>query len=153
MTRTVDVGASSRPQTAGAAPIRIRSPRRSGRLSSVLIALLLATALVSPTTVFAAGSTTKENGYGQTPTPKTGTSPVKEKSTATKATGPATSTSAPAAANESAPAKTLPFTGIDLRLMVVVGLLLIVAGASIVGVQRRQRLIAVQRHRRNITRR
>ena len=153
MTRTVDVVASSRPQTAGAAPIRIRSPRRLGRLSSVLIALLLATALVSPTTAFAAGSTTKENGYSQTPKPKTGTSPVKEKSSATKATGPATTTSAPAAAKESAPAKTLPFTGLDLRLTVVIGLLLIVAGASIVGVQRRQRVVAVQRRQRYRTRR
>jgi hypothetical protein len=144
MTRT-DVMASGRPQTARGALIRRGLPSGLRRLPVLSLALLLATALAVPTAAFAAGSTGKENGYSQTaPTPKgsTGTSPAKEKSTATKTvapttTGAAPTTSAPSA--EAAKASTLPFTGLDLRWTLGVGLLLMAAGFSIVSVQRRHR--------------
>ena len=136
MTRT-DVMASSRPQTADAAPIRKGSIFGSRRLVALPVALLLV-ALTVPTTALAAGSTSKENGYSQTaPAPKSGTSPSKEKSTPTKAVAPATTSSAPT--SESAKAQTLPFTGFDLRLTIGIGVLLMAAGFSIVTVQRRHR--------------
>src|ERR1019366_774630 len=76
MSRT-DVVASPRLQTAGRAPMRKRSSRASRRLLVLPIALLLAVALVAPTTALAAGSTSKEglSGYSQTPKPTSGTSP------------------------------------------------------------------------------
>ncbi len=137
MTRT-DVMASSRPRTTEAAPIRTGSSLR--RLVALPVALLLAIALTVPTTALAATSTSKENGYSQTapaPKPSSGTSPSKEKSTPTKEVAPATTSAAPAA--ESSKAKTLPFTGFDLRLTVGIGVLLMAAGFSIVTVQRRHR--------------
>jgi hypothetical protein len=141
MTRT-DVMAPGRPQAARGASIRRRLPGGLGRLSVLSLSLLLAAALAAPTAAFAAGSTGKENGYSQTaPTPKSssGTSPAKEKSTATKAVAPTTTPTSSAPSAESAKARTLPFTGLDLRWTLGVGLLLIAAGFSIVSVQRRQR--------------
>ncbi len=141
MSRT-DVVASPRLQTAGSAPMRKRSSRASRRLLVLPIALLLAVALVAPTTALAA-STGKEglSGYSQTPTPSKGTSPSKEKSTPTKETAPAktTTTTTTTPTSEKAKATTLPFTGFDLRWTVGAGLLLMGAGFSIVTVQRRQR--------------
>jgi hypothetical protein len=149
MTRT-DALASSRPQTAGAAPMRRGSSSALRRLSVLPVGLLLAVALVVPTTAFAANSTTGYNqtppsttGYNQTP-PSAGTSPSKEKSTPTKTTAPTTTSSAPAAGTsptttKSAKASTLPFTGFDLRWTIGIGLLLMGAGFSIVTVQRRHR--------------
>ena len=141
MTRTA-VMASSRPQTPDAAPIRNGSIFGSRRLVALPVALLLAVALIVPTTALAA-STGKENGYSQTapaPKPSSGTSPSKEKSTPAKSAAPEKTTSAPA--TESTKAKTLPFTGLDLRWTIAIGVLLMVGGFSIVTVQRR--------HRRNI---
>jgi hypothetical protein len=137
MTRT-DVVASSRPQTADAAPIRKGSIFGSRRLVALPLALLLGLALTVPTAALAAGSTSKENGYSQsvpTPKPATGTSPSKEKSTPAKSVAPATTSTAPT--TESAKAQTLPFTGLDLRWTVGIGVLLMAAGFSIVTVQRR----------------
>ena len=140
MTRT-DVIASSRPQTATAESVRRGSPRALRPLLALPIALLLAVAVVAPTTAFAAET---GSGYNQkpptpttptttktstTPEPKSGTSPVKEE------VPPAKTSTVPTTES----AKTLPFTGFDLRWTVGIGLLLIGAGFSIVTVQRRQR--------------
>jgi hypothetical protein len=136
MTRT-DVVASSRPQTIGAASMRMGSPRALRRLLVLPVALLLAVALVAPTTALAASTTTPEAGYNQKPPePKSGTSPSKEATTPKKATAPAKATSTPTATTPTA--KTLPFTGFDLRWTIGIGLLLMGAGFSIVTVQRRQ---------------
>jgi cytoskeletal protein RodZ len=146
MTRT-DVMASSRPRTPGAA----RKTRR--KLVSLPILLLTALALVVPGSALAAEGT---SGYNQEPpkpttttettptpqttttTPSTGTSPSKEEgpaaTTPTKETTP-TSSSSPAKEE----AKTLPFTGFDLRWSFAIGLALMIAGFSIVGMQRRRR--------------
>lgn len=161
MTRT-DVMASSRPRTVGAAPNRSGSSRVLRGLSIVpaILALLLALApgaavAAEPTSGYTT-TTTTTSGYGTEPpkpsttpttpttsktTPSTGTLPSKE------AEKPASTTPAaePAAAKTSttptgsSKASTLPFTGFDLRWDVGFGLLLLVAGFSIVAVQRRQR--------------
>jgi hypothetical protein len=153
MTRT-DVMASSRPQAIDAAPMRRGSTGIMRRLAVVPAVLLLAMALVGPSTAFAAEPTT--SGYNQEPNkPSTGTSPSKETGTSpSKETGtspskeagtPTTSTSKEAAPSTSSAkptsqkASTLPFTGFDLRWSVGAGLLLMGAGFSIVAAQRRQR--------------
>jgi hypothetical protein len=141
MTRT-DVVASSRPQAAGAPSIKICSPGALRRLLVLPVALLLGVALVAPTMALGAA----ETGYSQTPPPPTsttkttppatsGTSPSKEATTPEKAVAPAKASSAPTTESS----KTLPFTGLDLRWTVGIGLLLIGVGFSIVTVQRRQR--------------
>ena len=143
MTRT-DVMASSRPRTPGAA---LKTRRK---LVSLPILLLTALALVVPGSARGAEGT---SGYNQEPpkpttttettptpstTPSTGTSPSKEEGPA--ATTPEKETTP---TTESSPAKeeakTLPFTGFDLRWSFAIGLALMVAGFSIVGVQRRRR--------------
>jgi cytoskeletal protein RodZ len=162
MTRT-DFLATSRPQIAAAAPMRRGWSRALRRLSVLPVGLLLAVALVVPTTAFAAEGaysqtppppstgTTPTSGYSQTPppsstattpTPSAGTPPAKEKSTPTKTTAPTTTSSAPPARTsptntESAKANTLPFTGFDLGWTAGIGLLLMGAGFSIVKAQRR----------------
>ena len=152
MTRT-DVVASSRPQVAGAASIRMGASGASRRFLGLTVALLLAAALAAPTTALAAS--TGETGYSQTPTsptttttktepksgtspaePKSGTSPAKEVSPSKAAT---TSTTPTTTKTEAAKAQTLPFTGLDLRWIVALGILMMGAGFSIVTVQRRQR--------------
>jgi LPXTG-motif cell wall-anchored protein len=137
MTRT-DVVASSRPQIAGAAPMSRRSSSAWRRLSVLPVALLLAVALLLPTTAFAAAGAT---GYSQTPptpstgaSPSAGTSPSKE---ASKPTGAKPSTVP--FPEKSEKGSTLPRTGFDLRWSVAIGLLLMGAGFSIVTVQRRRR--------------
>jgi len=143
MTRT-DVVASNGPQAAGAAPKRRGSFRAARRLPVLPIALLLAVVFVMPTAL-AAGATT--TGYGQTPpapktgttpTPNSGTSPSKEKTAPATTTTPAKTSSVPTT-TKGAKASSLPFTGLDLRFTVGVGLILMGAGFSIVMVQRRQR--------------
>lgn len=144
MTRT-DVVASSRPQATDAASMRKESSRALRRALVVPVALSLAAALTVSTAAFAATTT----GYNQTPpppttgttpTPTTGTSPSKESSTPTKTTAPATSNSAPTTSTSpTSTAKSLPFTGFDLRWTVGIGLVLMGMGFSIVTVQRRQR--------------
>lgn len=141
MTRTA-VMASSRPQTAAAAPMRTGSSRVWRRIS-MLALVALALALV-PAVAVAAEPT---SGYGTTPTTttKTNTSPSKGVEPSKEAEKPTTSTPAsePAPATSTAPstekASTLPFTGFDLRWDIGFGLLLMLAGFSIVLLQRRQR--------------
>ena len=109
------------------------------RLVALPAALLLAIALTVPTTALAATSTSNENGYSQTapaPKPNSEASPSKE-STPAREAAPDTTSVAPTA--ETVKARSLPFTGFDLRWTVGIGVLLLAAGFSIVTVQRRQR--------------
>lgn len=132
MTRT-DVMASSRPRTAGAAPIGGGSSRIRRGLLILPVLLLMAFALATPGAAVAAGTGTGSE-YSQEPNKpkeKEGTSPSKETAAPTTSTEPAT-----AAAPEKA--STLPFTGFDLRWTLAAGLLLMGAGFSIVVVQRRR---------------
>jgi hypothetical protein len=145
MTRT-DVMASSRPRTPGEAPKKTGSRVRR-KLVTLPVLLVTALALLAPATALAAEEGT--SGYNQEPkppttsttptTPSTGTSPSKEEgtpsTTPTKETEPTKSESSPAKET----AKTLPFTGFDLRWSFAIGLALMVAGFSIVGLQRRRR--------------
>jgi len=104
------------------------------------VLLIMAFALATPVAAVAASETT--SGYNQKPKePTTGTSPSKEeKSTpATKETEPAKSTTSTPTTTSATKASTLPFTGLDLRWTVSIGLLLMGAGFSIVMVQRRAR--------------
>jgi hypothetical protein len=138
MTRT-DVMASSRPQTAAAAPMSNGSPRTWRRIS-ILALVALALALVPAVAVAAEEPT---SGYGTTPTTttKTNTSPSQGVEPSKEAEKPTTSTPAsePAPATSTEKASTLPFTGFDLRWDIGFGLLLMIAGFSIVLLQRRQR--------------
>jgi hypothetical protein len=156
MTRT-DVMASSRPWTEGATRMGSGSARLLRRLA-VIPAALLALALFGPGTVLAAEGT---SGYSQEPgkpttTTTTTTTPTTTPTTTTSPTGttsPSKETSEPTKAEASSPtptsssspeeskakASTLPFTGLDLRWSVGIGILLMGAGLSIVGFQRRQR--------------
>jgi hypothetical protein len=140
MTRT-DVMASSRPLNAAAAPPGA-GRRGAGRRLLVPALLAIALALVLPGVAAAAGEGT--SGYSQKPeepkggavTPSgkesTGTSPSKEEKTPASTEEKGTSPTA-----SSAKAGTLPFTGLDLRLTVAIGVLLMAAGFSIVLAQRR----------------
>jgi hypothetical protein len=122
---------------------------RTGTLRALValpIVLLMALALLAPGSAAAAEEPT--SGYNQTPTtptttptttPSTGTSPSKEEGTPTTTTpkeAEPTTSSAPA---KEAAAKTLPFTGFDLRWSFGIGLLMMGAGFSIVLMQRRRR--------------
>jgi hypothetical protein len=132
MTRT-DVMASSRPGTgATARPTGIGS-RTWSMLSLVSVLAIVAVGLMAPAGALAAGSTSEAtSGYNQEPAkPSTGTSPSKETTTPTTTT-PETSTA------PSSEAKTLPFTGFDVRLSLAVGVLLMGAGCSIIVLQRRR---------------
>jgi uncharacterized membrane protein len=150
MTRT-DVMASSRPKAIGAVSMRMGSSGASRRFLAIPVALLLAAALGAPT---AMAATTSETGYAQKPaepkttttttttptttTPKSGTSPAKEVSPSKAATTPEKTTTTTSTTKTEA-TKSLPFTGLDLRWIVAVGILMMGAGFSIVTVQRRQR--------------
>jgi hypothetical protein len=152
MTRT-DVVASSRPQASGATQMRKRSSSAFRRMLILPVALFV-TALAMPS---AALAVEEGSGYSQkpntpttpttpaatTPTPTTGTSPSKESSTPAKETAPAKeaapSTTSSTPTTKATKASTLPFTGLDLRWTIAVGLLLMGAGFSIVVLQRRQR--------------
>jgi hypothetical protein len=143
MTRT-DVMASSRPRTPG-------TSRAIGRSSTVraLVALpvilLMALAAFTPGMALAAGTTNSTSEYGTPPptpsttksTPATGTSPSKEEGTPATTT-PKEAEPTTSSAPEKEAAKTLPFTGFDLRWSFGIGLLLIAAGFSIVVAQRRR---------------
>jgi hypothetical protein len=117
---------------------------------------LTALALLAPGSALAAEGT---SGYNQEPnkpttetTPQTpqstttpgevtpqstGTSPSKEEGTpSTTSSNGTTPTSSSSPSKEG---KTLPFTGFDLRWSFAIGLALMIAGFSIVGVQRRRR--------------
>ena len=128
MTRT-DVVASSRPQTAGR--IAKGSPRAWRRRLALPLALLLAMALLVPAAALAASGTTGEglSTYNET---KTTSSAAPEPAQA------AAPSSAAAPAKELPKTSTLPFTGLNLGNVIVVGILLMGAGFSIVVVQRRR---------------
>jgi Tfp pilus assembly protein FimV len=162
MTRT-NVMASSRPQAADAATAKGGSSR--ARRGLVILPVILALGLAPAVPALAAGTATST--YGEKPppptttpttppatTPSTGTSPSSgtspAKSTKEPATpsttpsgkvAPATSSSAPATSTQpaKASASTLPFTGLDLRWTVGAGLFLVLAGGSIMVMQRLQR--------------
>ena len=142
MTRT-DVMASSRPQTEGAAKGFGGSSSARRRLIVLPVLLLLAVVLAAPMSAVAASTTTNKEGltgYEKKSEEKSGTSPSKEATTpekkeTTPTTTPAKST-APASETK---ATTLPFTGLDLRWTLGMGLLLVGAGFSIVVMQRRHR--------------
>jgi hypothetical protein len=140
MTRT-DVMASSRPLTPGAAPMKNRTSTRRA-LVALPIVLLMALALLVPGAAVAAEEPT--SGYNQTPTtpattPSTGTSPSKEEGTPATTTPKETEPTTSSAPAKETAAKTLPFTGFDLRWSFGIGLLLMAAGFSIVLTQRRRR--------------
>jgi uncharacterized surface anchored protein len=141
MTRT-DVMASSRPQTEGAAKVGQGSTRRRLIVLPVVL-LLLAVAAIAPMSAVAASTTTNKeglSGYEKKAEEKSGTSPTTEtKTPKTEPTPTSTSTSSTSPSSETAKATTLPFTGMDLRWMIGMGLLLAGAGVSIVTVQRRHR--------------
>ncbi len=128
MTRT-DVVASSRPQTEGRTVGG--SPRAWRRRIALPLALLVAMALLVPTAALAASGTTGEglSTYNET---KTTSSAAAEPAAAT-----APSTAA-APAKELPKTSTLPFTGLNLGNVIIVGVLLMGAGFSIVIVQRRR---------------
>ena len=123
------------------------------RMSRTLLALSVASALMlSAAPAMAAGTTT---GYGQTapapatttPKPSSGTGPSKETATpkttssepASKTTTTPSSSSSPSSPTSSE-RSTLPFTGLDLRWVIGVGVLLLGAGLSLrLTTQRRQR--------------
>jgi hypothetical protein len=142
MTRT-DVMASSRPLTPGAALMKKRTSTLRA-LVALPIVLLMALALLAPGSAAAAEPT---SGYNQTPTtpttpattPSTGTSPSKEEGTPTTTTPKETEPTTSSAPAKETAAKTLPFTGFDLRWSFGIGLLLMGAGFSIVLTQRRRR--------------
>jgi len=116
--------------------------------------LLLALAIVPGVAVAAeptSGYTTPTQPTSGYTTPTTTTTATTPATTPTTGTLPSKEAEKPASttpASEPAPAKTtttspqsstLPFTGFDLRWDVGFGLLLMIAGFSIVAVQRRQR--------------
>jgi hypothetical protein len=146
MTRT-DVMASSRPQAEGAAKLSRGSSSARRRLIVLPVLLLMAVVLAAPMSAVAATTTTNKEGLSgyKKAEEKSGTSPSKETSTPekkeatpTKEAAP-TSTSSTSPSTESTKASTLPFTGLDLRWTIGMGLLLVGAGFSIVTVQRRHR--------------
>jgi hypothetical protein len=152
MTRT-DVMASSRPRNPGVAPSGTGSSTILRTLCALPVALLLALAVLLPSTAVAA-----EPGYGYsqepnkpsttttpttttktTTTPKTGTLPSKESekpTTPSSQTEPENTSSSPTTSTK---ASTLPFTGFDLRWDIGFGVVLLGAGFSILAMQRRQR--------------
>jgi hypothetical protein len=163
MTRT-DVMASSRPRTVGVAPMRRGSSSIMRGLLTLPAVVLLALAFVpsaavaaEPTTGYGTTTTTttSTSGYGTQEPNKPATTPTTPATTPSTGTLPSKEQEKPAStpANETAPAKTsttpttttspqsstLPFTGFDLRWDIGFGLLLMIAGFSIVAVQRRQR--------------
>jgi hypothetical protein len=110
------------------------------RMSRRLLALPLVLALMTASPALAA--TTGTSGYNQSPPkPSSGTGPSRETAKPkTTPPAPATSTTPTTTATPSpSHATTLPFTGLDLRWVIGVGVLLIGAGLSIRVVQRRQR--------------
>jgi cytoskeletal protein RodZ len=157
MTRT-DVMASSRPHTTR---MSIDRPGVLRRLAVVPAVLLVAMALVGPSTAFAAETspysqepnkpststtpttttptaTTPATSTPTTTTPATETSPSKESTTPTATeTSPTKGSTTPEPA-KSAKSGTLPFTGFDLRWSIGMGLLLLGAGVSLITLQRRR---------------
>lgn len=118
------------------------SPGALRRLIAVPVVLLLALALVAPTSALATStSTTNEglSGYNKKTEEQGKTAPSKEKEEKAAPTETSKAPAGTAPATEEEKAATLPFTGFDLRWTVGMGLLLMGAGMSIVVVQRRHR--------------
>jgi hypothetical protein len=134
--------ASSRPQTAGAALTTTSGSSAIWRRISIVALVALALAFVPAVAVAAEEPT---SGYSTTPTTttKTNTTPSQGVEPSKEAEKPTTSTPASEPTTSTAPssekASTLPFTGFDLRWDIGFGLLLMIAGFSIVVLQRRQR--------------
>jgi hypothetical protein len=123
---SIDGLASDRPATA---------KRNVRRARSVLLAVPLTLSLMVPTAAFAAVEST--TGYSQTPPPPT----TKTTPKPTKGTAPSTAIGTPVTIKPSAPApkSTLPFTGLDLRLVIGLGIVMLaMGGLSIRVIQRRQ---------------
>jgi hypothetical protein len=141
MTRT-GVMASSRPRTAAAATSGSKS-FGSSRVRWIFLAALVVVALaLVPTAAMAAEPTSSYTTTTPKPTttsttPSSGALPSKE-SEKPASTTPA-SEAAPSSTSTTPKASTLPFTGFDLRWDIGFGMLLVLAGASIIAVQRRQR--------------
>lgn len=141
-----DLTACDGPITATATPIG-RGGSRRRRMTRGLLALPLALALIVPGATAMAAEPT--SGYSQTtPAPKTETAPSPKQETAPTQTS-STAKETPSSANEptktsseptatTTKAKTLPFTGLDLRWLTLGGILLVGMGMSIVVVQRRR---------------
>jgi hypothetical protein len=153
-----DLTACDGPTTANAAPTgRGRSHRRR-TMRRGLLALPLALALIAPgasalaaeptsgytnsvpapkTTPATTPSTTTTSTTTSTPSPKGEAAPTNTSSTASKETTSSTPTSGnEPTATTAAKATTLPFTGLDLRWVILAGVLLVGMGMSIVVVQR-----------------
>jgi hypothetical protein len=113
--------------------------RNRRALARRLVALPLAIMLIAPSASALAAETT--TGYNQTPPPpkttpaKQEAAPTRTSSTPAQEASPTATTGEPTTATAPS-AKTLPFTGLDLRWVIVGGVLLLGAGLSIVFVQR-----------------
>lgn len=155
-----DLTAYEGPQPANAAPSG-RGGSRRRRMVRGLLALPLALALIVPGATALAAEPTSSYGTTTPPPSKTETTPAPKSETApttstqpttgeakqetaptktssvAKETQPAKSSSEPTATTATK-AKTLPFTGLDLRWLTLGGLLLVGMGMSIVVAQRRR---------------
>jgi hypothetical protein len=138
-----DFTACDGPSTAKAAATGSDRLRRGRRMRRGLVALPLALVLMvgGATTALAAEPT---SGYSQTsPAPKTTPAPKGEAAPTTTSSTPSkeTTTATPTSSTEptattATKATTLPFTGLDLRWVILAGVLLVGMGMSIVLVQR-----------------
>lgn len=137
-----DFTACDGPSTAKAAATESGRSRRRRTMRRGLLALPLALVLmVGGTTMALAADPT--SGYGgntpatKTPPPKGEAAPTTTSSTPSQESTTATPTSrTEPTATTAAKATTLPFTGLDLRWMILAGVLLVGMGMSIVLVQR-----------------
>jgi hypothetical protein len=134
-----DLTACDGPQLVNAAPIGHGRSRRRRTMRRGLLVLPLALALIAPgATALAVEATT---GYSQTtPAPKTETTPAPKGEAAPTQSSSTPSKEAPTTSTEptatTAKTKALPFTGLDLRWVILGGILLVGMGMSIVVVQR-----------------
>jgi hypothetical protein len=137
-----DFTACDGPQLATAAPSGRSRRRRTLRRGLLALPLALALIVGSTTVALAAEST---SGYAKpvpapkttpatTPSPKGEAAPTNTSTAPSKAEAPASSTEP--TATTAAKATTLPFTGLDLRWVILAGVLLVGMGMSIVVVQR-----------------
>ncbi len=138
-----DFTACDGPSTAKVAATDSGRLRRRRTMRRGLLALPLALVLIAggATTALAAEPT---SGYSQTsPAPKTTPSPKGEAAPTNTSSTPSKETTTPTPTSSIEPtattatkATTLPFTGLDLRWVILAGVLLVGMGMSIVLVQR-----------------